>query len=51
MKEVSGGRAVSAGTELLGMVVDSSATTAVWVVMVGGVECAEIGLLGELVGS
>lgn len=35
MKEVSGGRVDSAGIELLGMVVDSPATTVVWVVIVG----------------
>lgn len=35
VEELSGGRAVSVEIELLGMLVGSSATTVVWVVMVG----------------
>lgn len=35
MEEVSGGRVVSVGIELLGMLVDSSATAVVWGVMAG----------------
>lgn len=35
MEKVSGGRVVSVGIELLGMLVFSSATTVVWVVTVG----------------
>lgn len=35
VEELSGGRVVSVEIELLGMLVDSSATTVVWVVTVG----------------